>query len=193
MNCNLLPESDQKIESVDYRTLFEMFIELKTKEIEGISGKYNLYNLISLFEYAKSFETTHKIYRNSNLAVSFYITILEALIGKPENCSAKVHCEKCRSMIPHSKISLEKHFQNYFRQFKKFRSVRHGTYHGGKYFDFNKHFSKLAQNKIDWTKDKKYIQYHHEREEMECVIRMLLTGELFNYYFKTVGTSHKPM
>lgn len=189
MSCNRIPESQLIFEYVDYKTSFEKFLELKTKKIKGLTGKYNLYDLISLYEFARNFEITHRLYRNTNLPLSFYITILESLIGKPEGCKIKLHCEDCGADVPHSKVSLEKHFEKYFKQFKSFRSIRHKTFHSGSSFDFGKYFSDLYKSKTNWTEDKILHHYRHEREEMECVIRILLTGEFFKYCRNEISPS----
>ena len=181
MNCNRIPDSQMKFEYVDYKISFEKFLELKGNKVNGLSGKYNLFDLICLYEFAKSFEITHKIYRNANLPLSFYITIIESLIGRPENCNIKLHCDDCGAEVPHSKMSLEKHFEKYFKQFKSFRNIRHKTFHSGNYFNFSEYFSNLCKSKTDWINDKTFHRYQHEKEEMECVIRILLTGEFYNY------------
>ena len=109
MTCNRIPESEMKFKYVNYKASFEKFLELKNRQVKGLSGKYNLYDLICLYEFARNFEITHRMYRNANLPLSFYITILESLIGKPEICNTKLHCDVCGADIQeHKKISLEK-------------------------------------------------------------------------------------
>ncbi len=190
MNCNRIPYSDMEYEYIDYKTCFDRFRELKGKRIKGISGKYDLYDLICLYAFARSFEITHRMYRNAHLPLSFYITILESLIGKPESCNAKLHCDDCGTELPsHFKTSLEQRFKRYFEQFKDFRKIRHKTFHGGSFFDFGGYLSDLVSSKANWTDDKKFLLYQHKREEMECAIRILLTGEFHNYCRKGIKAS----
>ena len=187
LTCNRIASSEMKYEKIDYKNSFEKFLKLKDeKKTKGSNGKYNLYDLISLYEFARCFDRTHKLYSNSNMPISFYITIFESLIGKPENCEI-LHCDKCNQDIPHYKISLEKHFQNHFSRYREMgeiRKIRHKTYHEGASFDLNKHISVLMENKCNWSEDPKYLVYTHKKEEMECLIRVLLTKELLKYIRK---------
>jgi hypothetical protein len=182
MNCNQILEEHKIFKFIDYGKSFKKFLELKNVKLNGMSSKYNLYDLICLYVFAKNFEITHRLYRNSNIPLSFYITILEALIGEPASCNSPLHCNECETNISrHYKITLEKHFTQYFNQFKKIRKIRHSTFHGGSSFDSMKYLSDLLNSNSNWDNDKKYLLYQHNREEIECVIRILLTSELYNY------------
>lgn len=183
VDCNFVPENKRKFKYIDYKAGFEKFIELKSTLKKSINGKYNLYNLICLFEFARSYDLAHRLFRNIHIQLSFYIAILESLIGKPESCKNILKCDKCGVELQnHSKTSLEKHFNKYFEQFKNIRNIRHKTFHGGDFFDFNEYFSNLIENKANWSEDEKVKLYMHKREEIECVIRVLLTCEFFDYY-----------
>ncbi len=188
LTCNRIPANEKEYAIIDYGSLFQSFIELKTDKVPGMSGKYNLYEMILLYEFARSFEVTHRLYTNSNLPLSFYITILETLIGKPKSCHSPLTCKDCGAKIQqHSKISLEKHFKNYFQQFKDIRDIRHKTFHEGRYFDFSEFFSgQITDSSFDYDNNKNIQVYQHKREELECVIRILLTNELLEYHKKRV-------
>lgn len=194
LSCNRIPTDDMKYSAIDYSLLFESFVELKKDRVSGVSGTYNLYEMILLYEFAKSFEVTHRLYNNANLPLSFYITILESLIGKPDSCSESLTCKDCGAEIQqHFKTSLEKHFKKYFQQFKGFREIRHKTFHGGCYFDFDEFFSgRFTDNTFDYNNNKTIQLYRHKREELECSIRILLTNELLGYHKKRSRIKKSP-
>jgi hypothetical protein len=187
MSCNQKPESEYVYKYINYKSGLEKFIELKDRKPKSMSGHYNLYDLICLYEFAKSFDITHRIYRNSNISLSFYVTILESLIGKPENCGVKLHCRECGSKIQHSKVSLEGHFRKYFGRYRSIRSIRHKTFHEGSSFDFGKYFYNAMINNQNRQNDKCIELYRNDKEEIECMIRILLTGEFYKYYINSNG------
>jgi hypothetical protein len=125
---------------INYREAFDLFSKLKLKE-----KTRELYNQICLCVFARSLESITKIYSNTYVAVSFYITILESIIGKPPTCNETLTCPKCgRKIADHTTISLEKHFTNsYGERFKKLRNIRHMTFHKGEYSDLIASWLKL--------------------------------------------------
>ena len=125
---------------INYREAFNLFCKLKLKD-----ETRELYNQICLYVFAKSFLSITKIYSNSYIAVSFYIAVLESMIGKPPTCSETLTCPKCGAEIPeHTTISLEKHFINHYgERFKKLRNIRHVTFHKGEYSDLIASWLKL--------------------------------------------------
>jgi len=129
-----------KVEYINYKKAFDLFSELKLND-----KTRELYNQICLYVFARSLESITKIYCNSYIAVSFYITILESIIGKPPTCNETLTCPKCGMQIPnHTTVSLEKHFINHYgSQFKKLRNIRHKTFHKGEYSDLTGSWVKL--------------------------------------------------
>lgn len=125
---------------INYRKAFDLFSKLKLNE-----ETRELYNQICLYVFARSLESVTKIYSNTYIAVSFYITILESIIGKPPTCNETLICPKCgRKIADHTTISLEKHFtKNYGERFKKLRNIRHITFHKGEYSDLIASWLKL--------------------------------------------------
>ena len=163
---------------IDYKKGFEVFLNLK----EDKKSK-KLYELIHLYEFARCFEQTHRIYTNYNISMALFITILESIIGHPERCSKTVFCDQCKQEIQHSIISLEQHFKNYFgSRFKSIRGIRHRTYHDGTYFDFMQHLSQLREDGVNWVEDDKWDVYMNKRHDLEEIIRLILTREFLELY-----------
>lgn len=129
---------------INYGKAFDLFSKLKMKK-----KTRELYNQICLYVFARSLGSIAKIYSNSYIAVSFYIAILESIIGRPPTCSEPLTCPKCGAIIPeHTTISLEKHFiKHYGKQFKEFRTIRHKTFHKGEYLDLIASWLKLYMEK----------------------------------------------
>ncbi|MDA3817933.1 MAG: hypothetical protein PF486_11185, partial [Prolixibacteraceae bacterium] len=146
IGCNYAENSNKEFNYINYRKAFEVFLLLKDKIVNIFNVKINLFELICLYNYARNFDYVQRLYRNSNIPLSFFITIVESIIGKPEKCSS-ILCEKCNNDIPHSKISLEKHFKNYVEKFSDIRTIRHKTFHSGKLFDFENYLINLINNK----------------------------------------------
>lgn len=117
---------------LNYRRAFKTFCELKLNE-----STKKLYDQICLYVFANSLESISEIYPNSNLVVTFYVIILESIIGEPEKCREPLCCPKCKTTIPeHHIISLEKHFMNHFGdQHRGMRNTRHKTVHEAAYED----------------------------------------------------------
>lgn len=136
-----------KVEYISYKEAFDLFCELKST-----NKTKKLYNQIFLYVFARSLESITRIYSNTNIAVSFYITILESIIGKPPTCNDVLNCPTCGAQIPnHPTISLEEHFINHYgSRFKNLRNIRHRTFHKGEYSDLTgswvKTYMKLYKN-----------------------------------------------
>jgi len=176
LTCNRLPERDLKYEEIDYRKGFELFLKIKEE-------KNKLYDMIGLYAFSRSFEQVHNLYRNSNIPLSFYVTIMETLIGRPKSCGM-VHCEKCQNDIPHSKVSLEQHFKAVFKRFGEIRTVRHKTFHEAASFDYWSYFFELLKKGVSIEEDSETRLYQDNKEEAECLIRILLTHEFLSLYRK---------
>lgn len=168
--------------NINFKSGLNFFSNLKEK-----GGDFKkIYDLIQLYVFARCFDEQNHIYSNSNLSLSFYVTILESIRGKPEVCNNELECKVCGSKIPqHFKVSLEKHFKNaYGRYFKKIRDVRHATYHKGDYFDFFRYWSDLRKERIKWTDDVKYKIYMDEKESVEEITRIILSNIFIECYDK---------
>jgi len=163
---------------IDYKKGFELFLGLKTDK-----KSKKLYELIHLYEFARCFEQTHRIYTNYNISMSLFITILESIIGSPKYCSKTICCDQCRQKVQHRVVSLEQHFKNYFgSRFKDIRGIRHGTYHEGDYFDFMQHLTQLREKGISWVEDDRWNLYMDKKHDLDDIIRMILTGEFLKRY-----------
>lgn len=163
---------------IDYKKGFELFLDLK-----GDKNSKKLYERIHLYEFARCFEQTHRIYTNHNIYMSLFITILESIIGSPKYCSKTICCDQCGQKVKHRVVSLEQHFKKYFgSRFKDIRGIRHGTYHDGTYFDFTQHLSQLREDKINWVEDGKWDLYVNKRDDLVDIIRIILTREFLKLY-----------
>ena len=112
---------------INYRRAFNAFSKLKLNE-----STKKLYDQICLYVFASCLGSITEIYQNTNLEVSFYVAILESIIGKPEICRKALTCLECNTIInDHYTTSLEKHFKNHFGdQYREMRNIRHKTFHG---------------------------------------------------------------
>lgn len=163
---------------IDYKKGFELFLDLK-----GDKKSKKLYELIHLYEFARCFEQTHRVYTNYNIYMSLFITILESIIGSPEYCSKTVCCDQCGQKVQHRVVSLEQHFKKYFgSRFKDIRRIRHRTYHDGTYFDFMQHLSQLREKGISWVEDDRWNLYVNKRDDLDDIIRIILTREFLERY-----------
>lgn len=117
---------------LNYRRAFNAFSKLKLDK-----STKKLYDQICLYVFALSLESISEMYPNSNLVVTFYVAILESIIGKPETCQEPLSCPKCKTTITqHNTTSLEKHFKNHFGdQYRGMRNMRHKTVHEAAYED----------------------------------------------------------
>ena len=98
--------------------------------------------------------------------MSFYITILESVIGKPPTCNETLTCPKCGAQISdHTTISLEKHFINHYgERLKKLRNIRHKTFHASEYYDLIQSWAKLYMEL--------YKSGHKTKNELENISRL---------------------
>lgn len=124
---------------INYKQAFRKFRELQTNRVTR-----KLYDQIRLYIYAKGMVDINKIYTNTYLTLSLYVTILESIIGCPPKCDHSLTCSKCDAKITeHFTKSLDKYFKEHYPALhKKSRGIRHSTYHQGVYFD-------LTQSLVD--------------------------------------------
>jgi len=171
-------KSNQPKEFIDYKKGFELFLDLKADK-----KSKKLYELIHLYEFARCFEQTHRIYTNYNISMSLFITILESIIGSPKYCSKTIYCDQCGQEVQHRAVSLEQHFKKYFGSlFKDIREIRHRTYHKGDYFDFMQHLTQLREKGISWVEDDKWNLYMDRRADLVEIIKIILTRRFLERY-----------
>jgi len=175
--------SEPETQYIEYRKGIEVFSKLRS------SGKdlKLLYELVHLYEFARHFELTHRIYRNANLPLSLYFTILESLIGRPKSCKGKAYCEACNREIQHSVVSIGEHFKSFFEnKLQDVSKVRNSTYHSGTYFDFGEHISNVMKERpitgINFTNEKQWGLYHDKKMTVQELVRILLTSRFLKVY-----------
>lgn len=180
--CNSQYSPRIETRSIEYRKGVQIFSQLK----DANKDSKKLYELIHLYEFARHFERTHKIYRNANFPLSLYFTILDSQIGSPENCG-EVYCEVCKREVFHPVKSHAAHYRSFFGDLlKDVSKVRHSTYHNGAYFDFGEHLSavmaEMRINGIPFTNDRKWKLYHDKKQVVEEIVRVLLTSRFLEVY-----------
>ena len=136
---------------ISYRNAFSVFLNLKrkfaTKNIR--SQNKRLYDQIHLWEYARNFITTSRIYSNDYFPVALSMTILESLIGRPKKCTYHAKCPVCKNRIDHDAVTWSKHFRiNNIRRIpshniKIISTIRNEVYHNGNLFDLFEEFDKV--------------------------------------------------
>lgn len=134
------PDDEFKSQPMNYKQAFQLF-----KNLQHGEKTRNLYDQIRLYVFASTLEDINKIYTNTYLTLSLYVTILESIIGKPPECDEPFICNKCGAKISkHYTKSLEKHFKEHYPMLhRKSRKIRHATYHEGVYYD-------LIQSLVDY-------------------------------------------
>ncbi|MBA7588360.1 hypothetical protein ES708_30415 [subsurface metagenome] len=141
------PDDEFKYQPVNYQKAFRLFKDLQYGE-----KTRNLYNQIRLFVFAMALQDINKIYTNTYMTLSFYVTILESIIGKPPECNEPLICSKCGTKIAkHHTKSLERHFKEHYPMLhRKSRKIRHATYHEAVYYD-------LIQSIVDHDLDGQWL------------------------------------
>ena len=166
-------------ELVNYGEAFQLFAGLK----QGNETR-KLYNQIQLFAFARSFTSINRIYQNTNMPISFYITVLESIIGEPPICNNKLRCPACGvELVQHYKKSLERHFRDQYPMLShKARSIRHSTYHEGQYFDFISSFiqSILDRGQGNQQSGKRMAQDEEITAELDFQVQKKLTNSFLN-------------
>lgn len=161
---------------IEYRKAFELFTELYSKDKK-------LFNQIRLYVFAKSIREFHEVYRNENCTIAFYISILEALAGKPASCSSRITCDIChRKLPPHHKKSIEQHLiRKYGNWFKRLRKIRHKFFHESDYFDITDALYELEDNRNN-REEKLLFDFQDEIEKLEKIARKSLIEAFVEQY-----------
>jgi len=133
-------DDEFKSQPINYRQAFQLFKDLPYGE-----KTRNLYNQIRLYIFASTLNDINRIYTNTYITLSLYVTILESIIGEPSECDEPLICNKCGATISkHYTKSLEKHFKEHYPMLhRKSRNIRHVTYHKAVYYD-------LIQSLVDY-------------------------------------------
>lgn len=164
-----LDTTKPKVQYINYKEAFNLFSKLKSN-----NKTKKLYNLICLYVFARSLEYITKIYSNTYIAISFYITILESIIGKPPTCNKTLECPTCGALIPnHLEVSLTQHFINHYgKRLNNLRNIRHKTFHTGEYSDFWQSFTSVRRNEGKLGKEsEKYLKFFDQIMDFEDMIQ----------------------
>lgn len=114
---------------LSYRDAFKSFRSLK-------SSDKKLFDQMRLYVFAKSLRKFSEVYRNDHCSVALYISILESLAGRPENCTEQPKCSECGKTLSHVHGSIDKHLvEIYGKGFKSLRKIRHKFFHESDYRD----------------------------------------------------------
>lgn len=177
-------DDEFKSQPIQYGKAFQLFRDLRNND-----GTRNLYDQIRLFVYASTLEETNRIYKNTYMSLSFYVTILESIIGKPPECNEPLVCSKCGATISKHLIkSLEEHFKEHFPTIpRKARYIRHGTYHKAKYYDLIESSidifeDYLAARSLDGTSEKSAKEVFDVEVALSYQVYNELTNIFINLY-----------
>jgi len=126
--------------SVNYGRAFETFTQLKYQK-----ESRRLYNQICLWVFARNFERVNRIYSNAYIPISFYVAILNSAIGRPEQCSAVLHCPACGRDIEHETETWGKYFRRHFgNEIGNQLDIRSKTFHEAAFLDFWEEWDRIG-------------------------------------------------
>lgn len=160
---DFLPDNDLGNSAIDferYPVVIDMNAELQThtvyvnyadafwtfNRLNGSRQTKRLYYQIQLWEFARNFASLHRIYANEYMPTSFYVVILDSLLGRPDKCKEVRDCPICgREKLDHEVESWTKHFLNHYgKQFRKQLSIRSNTFHEAALLDFFEEWDRIA-------------------------------------------------
>jgi hypothetical protein len=168
----LITETNPERRFINYNKAFALFRGLKSSR-NPLNKK--LYNLISLYIFAKSIKESREIYHNESAVIAFYIGILQSIAGDPPNCPEKTKCSQCGRTYSHHSISREQHMLNRFGYgFAEQTGIRGAFFHDGKFVDYTDAMFEVHDKiYLEGERTEETIRQSHELHELKEQIRKL--------------------
>jgi len=178
---------------ISYRNAFALFTELGEIGDED-EGNY-LYDQICSYIFILSIwdiKNVRLLYANEDVSATFYIAILESILGEPDICCKKFSCEVCgRKLQDHHRQTWRDHLteklnllesgwgDRYMDAIMKLRDRRHKFSHEATYFDMMQQLWNIYDKKYYYGRT--FAQSDLEKEE-----RLHLRSESLEILERTV-------
>lgn len=168
--------------SINYGSAFWTFSRLKLSR-----QTRRLYNQIQLWEFSRNFTPLHRIYSNDNIPPSFYVAILDSLLGRPKECKEVIsECCKChRKEIKHEEESWRQRFLiHYGEQFKEHLNTRSGTFHEAEFLDYFEEWDRINSLVGDESQreTERFDRLQFITEELEHLVHVQLLSAFLDKY-----------
>jgi len=191
---------DNGYREINYRDAFQFFSELENSEDKNRS---QLHNMIYSYVFIRGIWDVSNIsllYHNDDLSATFYLALLESIVGEPPKCDQEFTCIPCNKKLqPHYKIQWREHItlklnnietgwgDRYANSIISLRDNRNRFAHGASYKDVSQEMWKIYDKKhyfgkeleeVDMVKEKELSALKDNVEILERTVRKGLV-ELF--------------